>query len=76
MVRSVDSIDFTQLTIDERTLLAHRLLESVQQAVERSPLTGEQIAELDRRIDDMEAGRGRSTPWAVVKARLLKRLDR
>jgi putative addiction module component (TIGR02574 family) len=40
-----------------------------------TPLTTEQLTELDRRLDDAEAGRGSTVQWSVVKARLRKRLQ-
>jgi putative addiction module component (TIGR02574 family) len=73
MPRSTQDFDFTQLSVDERTLLAHRLWESVQHEVEAMPLSAEQRAEVERRVADADAGRMTFVPWEAVKLRLKNR---
>ena len=65
--------DFTSLSLDERTLLAHRLWESVHRTVETLPLSAAQLAEIERRVAEADAGRMTSSPWEAVKRRLTTR---
>jgi putative addiction module component (TIGR02574 family) len=62
MVHSADDFDFTALSTVERLQLAQALLESVLQT-DANPFTPEQMAELQRRIDDIDAGRGSFETW-------------
>ena len=73
MPESPTDFDFTALTADERTLLAHRLWESVQHEIESKPLTAEQQAEIERRISEADAGCIASSPWQAVRQRLMSR---
>lgn len=66
-------LDFTRLSLDERTLLAHRLWKSVHDTVEAMPLSADQLAEIQRRIAEADAGRMPSLPWEDVKRRLMNR---
>jgi putative addiction module component (TIGR02574 family) len=73
MPRLTEDFDFSQLSIDERTFLAHRLRESVQREAETMPLTAAQLAEIEQRIADADAGLIPSSPWTDVKLRLKNR---
>ena len=66
MTQSPQDFDFTRLSLDERTLLAHRLWESVHRTVETVPLSADQIAEIERRVAEADAGRMPSSPWEAV----------
>jgi putative addiction module component (TIGR02574 family) len=70
MVHSTSEFDFTALSPLERLQLAQALLESVLEA-DANPFTPEQVAELQRRLDDIDAGRGSFEPWESVRERLL-----
>lgn len=72
MTQSVKDIDFSTLSPVERLQLAQALLDSVLEA-EAEPFTPEQMAELDRRLADVEAGKGTFEPWETVRERLLSR---
>lgn len=71
---AIENFDTTGMTLDERTLLGHRILLEVHNEVQSSPLTPEQLAEIDRRLDDEEAGRSHFTPWEEVRKKLLMKL--
>jgi putative addiction module component (TIGR02574 family) len=70
MAHSVSDFDFTSLSPVERLQLAQALLESVLET-DAEPFTAEQMAELQRRLDDIDAGRGSFEPWKTVRERLL-----
>jgi putative addiction module component (TIGR02574 family) len=72
MVDSAQNFDFSSLSTVERLQLAQALLESVLEA-DAEPLTAEQMAELKRRLDDIESGRGSFEPWESVRGRLLSK---
>lgn len=73
MTTTIDTIDYTHLTLDERALLAHRLWESVQREAHSTPLSAAQIEEIDRRIAAADAGHMQSMPWEVLKRELFSR---
>jgi putative addiction module component (TIGR02574 family) len=73
MTQPTQNLGLDGLSLDERTLLAHTLWESVQQEVEASPLTLEQLAEIRRRVSAADAGRIPSVSWEAVKRRLMQR---
>ena len=72
MAHSGNEFDFTALSPVERLQLAQALLESVLET-DAEPFTAEQMAELQRRLDDIDAGRGSFEPWETVRERLLSR---
>jgi putative addiction module component (TIGR02574 family) len=69
------SFDFSSLTPVERIALADTLYDSAMQEIDAMApqLTAEQLAEIDRRIADVETGRVELIPWDDVYARLLQR---
>ena len=73
MTRSTQHFDFTALTLDERTLLAYQLWESIQHETEAMTLTDSQRAEIERRIADADADRLSASPWEAVKLPLRQR---
>lgn len=73
MEQAPHDYDFMSLSLDERTLLAHRLWRSVHDETEAHPLTAEQLAEVERRVAEADAGRMPSSAWKDVKRRLLSR---
>jgi putative addiction module component (TIGR02574 family) len=70
--------DFSHLTPAQRIELAQDLWDSIDPAagVAQVPLTEEQRAELDSRLEDLEKTRRQGPSWDEVKARLLDRLER
>lgn len=68
---SKPTIDFTQLTVEERLDLIGQIWDSLESA---PPLTPEQIAELERRSRDVDANPEDGTDAAEVVARLRAQL--
>jgi putative addiction module component (TIGR02574 family) len=68
--------DFSDLTPAERLQLAQDLWDSVDSAadIDVLPLTEEQRAELDHRLDDLKANPDEGSPWPDVKKRVLDKL--
>ena len=71
---STPTLDIKKLTADERLRLIEDLWESLRRTPESVPLTPAQIAELDRRLDEMDEGETASTSWDELKSKLLDRL--
>jgi putative addiction module component (TIGR02574 family) len=79
---SFEEFDFASLTAAERLLLAQELLDSVFDEVYPSKagrqdgalsFTPQQMAELDRRVADIDSGRVVPEPWETVRERLQHR---
>ena len=73
MTIAINEIDFSQLTLDERTLLAFDLLESVREEAASSPVPQEYLAELHRRAAEIDAGTATLLRWDEIKARVFGR---
>ena len=56
----------------ERVALAGKLLDSLDEEVEEG-VEAAWLAEIDRRITELDAGTVGTIPWAVVKSRLRQR---
>lgn len=65
-VMPVDQIDIEALSRDEKLALLDRLWESLSQAPDGLPLTEAQRRELDRRLDELDAGDTSGIPWEQV----------
>ena len=63
----------TQLPAPDRLRLIDALWETVPAEAD-APFTDEWLAEIERRMDDIEAGKDRTVPWSQVKADALARL--
>jgi len=63
--------DYLQLSPAERILLAQDILDSVVAEAGAELLTPGQHAEIDRRIDDLRAGRVTCLPWEQVRDKFL-----
>ena len=61
-----------RLPLDERTLLAEKIWDSLPEEIRSADLTEEEKAELDRRIAEMEANPDAGSSWEEVRARLRK----
>ena len=68
--------DFSDLTPAERLQLAQDLWDSVDSAagIDVLPLTEEQRAELDRRLNDLQENPNDGSSWADVKKRVIDKL--
>lgn len=71
MTDSSPRFDLTGLTDAERLLLAGELLDMAYAPA--APLTPAQLAELERRDAEADAGLVRGTPWETVRERLKPR---
>ena len=58
------NIDIKRMSVDERLALIEQLWDSLDP--EDVPLTDEERAELDRRLDEMENDPERGIPWEEV----------
>lgn len=70
----IDDFDFTQLSPAERIVLAQELWDSVLDEGVAVQLSPEDMADIERRIADVDAGRVKGEPWGVVRERLLRTL--
>jgi putative addiction module component (TIGR02574 family) len=68
---SMPAIDIHSLDPDERLRLIGDLWDSLRERPEDIRLTDAQRAELDRRLDSLEAGRAKLVSWDEVKKRLV-----
>jgi putative addiction module component (TIGR02574 family) len=62
--------DFSALTPIERIALAETLYDSAMREIDEMvpQLTAEQVADIDRRITEVEQGQINLIPWAKVQA--------
>jgi putative addiction module component (TIGR02574 family) len=77
MSARMKSLGLDRLSLDERVVLAHELLESV--AAESKPgsfLTEEKMRELDRRLAEDDADPDGGIPWEQVRDEITARLKR
>ena len=71
---SEHQIDIDSLDTEQRLRLIERLWDSLSAKPESIPLTEEQKAELDRRLDEIDAGDTEGIPWDEVMRRVQARL--
>jgi putative addiction module component (TIGR02574 family) len=64
--------ELLQLSAAERLELANELLERIPDE-QYPPLTPEQMAEIERRIDEHERDPGRAIPWEEIREWLWSR---
>lgn len=69
----VSLADILELPVPERIRLVEEIWESVAEVPEAVPLTEEQKAELNRRLDAYRNNPNAGSPWSDVKARILAR---
>ena len=67
-------IDIESLNTEERLRLIERLWDSLSAKPESVPVTKEQQAELERRLDEIDAGDTEGIPWEEVMSRVQARL--
>ena len=63
-----------ELPISERIDLVQQLWDSIAEEAPAIDLSAEQIAELDRRLDALEAQPESATPWHIARERILASL--
>jgi putative addiction module component (TIGR02574 family) len=69
-------IDLSTLSLSERIQLAEDLWDSIAAETGEMPLTDAQIAEIERRLADIERHPQAGDSWEVVRVRLEKRLSK
>ena len=65
--------DALALSVPDRLALMERLWQSLQHEIESAPLSDDERAELDARVEDMERKPADQSPWDEVEARLRRR---
>ena len=70
---SKHDLDIASLTLEERLRLLEELWESLAATPEAVPLTEAQRAELDRRLDELDAEGPVGIPWDEVLSRIRNR---
>jgi putative addiction module component (TIGR02574 family) len=68
------ALDIDKLAPDERLRLIEQLWESLREHPEAVPVTAAQRAELDRRLNELDAGEAEAVSWHEVKRRIQSRL--
>jgi putative addiction module component (TIGR02574 family) len=66
--------EFRQLPVSECIDLVQQLWDSIAEEAPAIALTAEQISELDRRLDALEAQPEGGTPWHIARERILANL--
>lgn len=66
-------MDIQDLSISERILLAQALWDSVAEQVNETPVTPQQAAILEQRLNAMASDGNQGDAWQVVKSRILGR---
>ncbi len=66
--------DLKQLPVGERIQLVEDLWDSIVEDSSGIGLSPEHIAELDRRLDALEAQPAAGTPWEIARERILASL--
>jgi putative addiction module component (TIGR02574 family) len=65
--------DILSLPIGERIRLVEEIWDSIARESEALPLTDEQKAELDRRLEELEADPSSGVPWEEARKRYFGR---
>jgi putative addiction module component (TIGR02574 family) len=68
--------DFTQLSVPERIQLVEDLWDSVAAETPPLTLTPDEVAELERRLAELDANPESGIPWEQVKADIERHLNR
>ena len=71
---TMKDLGLDKLGIDDRTLLGHELLNSVDREVAGCRLTDAQVAELERRIAEDDSDPDGGIPWEQVRDEALARI--
>ena len=62
--------DIRQLSVDERLELLEQIWETIAAEPDHVRLSNDQVAELDRRLDDYERDPEQGSPWEQVRERI------
>ena len=65
--------DVINLSVPERIQLVEDIWDSIAELPEEVPLTDEQKAELDRRLDAYHQNPDEGAPWGLVRERIRSR---
>lgn len=65
--------DILNLSVPERIMLVEDIWDSVAECPDAVPLTEEQKAELDRRLDAYHQNPSEGSPWGMVRERIRNR---
>ena len=65
--------DVMGLSVPERIQLVEDIWDSIAEIPESVPLSDEQKAELDRRLDAYHQNPGEGSPWGMVRERIRSR---
>ncbi|MHB1342102.1 MAG: addiction module protein [Coriobacteriia bacterium] len=68
------AFNFTELSVPERIQLAEDLWDSVAAETPPLSLTPDEVAELERRLAEMDANPDAGIPWEKVKAAIQRHL--
>jgi putative addiction module component (TIGR02574 family) len=68
------AFDFNELSVSERIQLVEDLWDSVAAENPPLPLSEDEIAELNRRLDELERNPESGIPWEQVKADIERHL--
>ena len=69
----IGKADILRLSISERIQLVEDIWDSIAEVPDSIPLTDEQKAELDRRLDAYHKNPHTGSPWSVVRERFKSR---
>ena len=76
MVPSLESLGITEMSVDERLVLIHRIWESIATHEEKFELTDELRSELNRRAEDCRLHPEQGISLETVRADALRRLGK
>ena len=65
--------DILRLSVSERIQLVQDIWDSIAELPDSVPLTDEQKAELDRRLDAYHMDPNAGSPWSIVRERFKSR---
>lgn len=72
-MKAIQLSDVLELPVAERLKLVEAIWDSIAASPEALSLTEAQRTELERRLEEYEQNPDAGSPWAEVKARILKR---
>jgi putative addiction module component (TIGR02574 family) len=75
MSTTLTELGIDQMTVDEQIALAEAIWDNIAFTPEKIPLTQSQQQELERRLAAHQADPTKVTPWEVIKAEALARMN-
>lgn len=76
MTNTMTTLGIDQMSIDERIALVGEIWDSIAVTPEKIPLSEEMKQELDRRLAAYKSDPSKVTPWEVIKAEALARMQK